>query len=189
MPDGKLESLEEVERTCLDALTRAALDKKSPMRWPTLVTAGLDRGAEAGIVVLRAFDREGRRASIWTDGRSAKVSELQADPSVTLLFFDKSKMMQMRARGTAEILTDGESWETAFAAAKSASLDDYTTKRPPGAPLSEEGITRELDLASDTFTLIRVALHQIDWLSLSRSGHQRALLDWQESASHSWRVP
>jgi len=95
----------------------------------------------------------------------------------------------MRASGPAQTVTGGADWASAFARARQAGLDDYTTQAAPGALLGEAGITRQLDLAEENFSLLRVSIETVDWLSLSREGHARAVLDWREGASHSWRVP
>lgn len=190
MPEGALGSLDAVEAACLDALVRAAHDKRSPLRWPVLATARPENaGASARIVVLRGFQRSSRTAEFWTDRRSDKVAELDSCPRATLHFFDRSRMVQMRARGPAQTVTSGADWENAFARARQAGLDDYTTQAAPGAPLGEAGLTRQLDLGEENFTLLKVSIETLDWLSLSREGHARALLDWRAGASHSWRVP
>jgi len=190
MPDAAPASLDAVEAACLDALVRAAHDKRSPLRWPVLATARPENaGASARIVVLRSFQRSTRTAELWTDRRSDKVSELDTCPLATLHFFDRSRMVQMRARGPAQTVTGGDDWAKALARARQAGLDDYTTQAAPGTPLGEAGITRQLDLAEENFTLLQVSIETLDWLSLSREGHARAFLDWREGAAHSWRVP
>lgn len=141
------------------------------------------------MVVLRGFDRPSRTAEIWTDRRSEKVGELAADHRAGLLFFDRSRMVQMRASGTATIVTDGDGWQDAFERAGQAGLDDYTTRLSPGAELCEGEITRQISLARETFTQILVPIDQIDWLCLSREGHRRAHIDWRDGKDHSWRVP
>ncbi|MEM9738952.1 MAG: pyridoxamine 5'-phosphate oxidase family protein [Pseudomonadota bacterium] len=189
MSDFASSGLEEIGRSCLDALSRAALDKRSPHRWPVLITGGMDGGGQGRIVVLRRFDRVRRQAEIWTDRRSAKVAELTKQPKATLLFFDKSKMIQMRAMGTVEIVISGDTWETRLEQAGRAGLDDYTTTLAPGSPLGDGEITRQISLERETFTLVRVSIDQLDWLHLSRDGHRRALLDWRSGAEHMWQVP
>jgi len=116
MPDAAPASLESVEVACLDALVRAAHDKRSPLRWPVLATARPENaGASARIVVLRDFQRSSRTAEFWTDRRSAKVAELDSCPRATLHFFDRSRMVQMRARGPAQTVTGGDDWTRALA--------------------------------------------------------------------------
>ncbi|MEO0815775.1 MAG: pyridoxamine 5'-phosphate oxidase family protein [Pseudomonadota bacterium] len=189
MPEHERDDLAAVAQSCLDALTRAAHDKKSPLRWPVLISAGVNEGAEGRVVVLRGFDRTRRRVEIWTDRRSGKVMELRSDPFVSLLFFERAKMIQMRAKGRAEIVTDGEGWEKAFERANHASLDDYTTTSAPGDALNEADISRQISLAQETFTQILIEIDRIDWLHLSRDGHRRAFLDWRPDSDHSWRIP
>ncbi|MEM1149411.1 MAG: pyridoxamine 5'-phosphate oxidase family protein [Pseudomonadota bacterium] len=189
MPDPEADGLVKVSNACHDAFVRAANDKRSQLRWPLLVTRGVESGAEGRIVVLRRYDRATRTIEIWTDRRSRKVAELSADPNTSLVFFDRSKMVQMRANGVARIVFEGQEWEDAFARAGQASLDDYTTELAPGAELAETEITRQVSLAREMFTQILIRVDTIDWLSLSRDGHRRALIDWRDEGTHSWRVP
>ncbi|MEM1105462.1 MAG: pyridoxamine 5'-phosphate oxidase family protein [Pseudomonadota bacterium] len=189
MRDGPPGSLEAVEEACLSALTRAVHDKRSPLKWPVMATSSGAGGADARIVVLRGFDRAARRAEVWSDRRSQKVSDLTANPDAALLFFDRSKMVQIRARGRAQLLSSGAHWEAAFARASNAKLDDYTTQAAPGAALTGDEVVHDERLAAANFTVIQISVETADWLQLSREGHRRALLDWRNGAAHSWRVP
>lgn len=189
MPEAVAKSLDLVAASCLDALARAAHDKRSPLRWPVLVTAGLRGGGAGRMVVLRGFKRPSRTVEIWTDRRSDKVGELAADPRAVLLFFDRSRMIQMRASGIATLVTEGDGWQAALSRAGQTGLDDYTTAEPPGAELSDGEVTRQISLARETFTQILLAIDQIDWLHLSGDGHRRAHIDWRDGKVNSWRVP
>ena len=189
MPEPEARSLDEIAGSCLDALVRGAHDKRSPLRWPVLMTAGLSGGGAGRMVVLRGFERASRTVEIWTDRRSDKVGELAADPRAVLLFFDRSRMIQMRASGIATLVTEGDGWQAALSRAGQTGLDDYTTAEPPRSELGEGEITRQISLARETFTQILLPIDQIDWLHLSRDGHRRAHIDWRDGKAHSWRVP
>lgn len=161
-------------RAVLDRLTRAANDKKSPLRWPVLATKG---GAYPGarMLVVRAFHRAALEIELHTDARSAKLDELRAAPACALLFFDKNSMVQLRVDGRARIL-DGQARDAAFARAPEGSLDDYRGRAPgddPDAPSSAPS----LDAAAN-FAAISVRVERADLLVIARGGHERRFVDF-----------
>lgn len=161
-------------RAVLDRLTRAANDKKSPLRWPVLATKG---GAYPGarMLVVRAFHRAALEIELHTDARSAKLDELRAAPACALLFFDKNSMVQLRVDGRARIL-DGQARDAAFARAPEGSLDDYRGRAPgddPDAPSSAPS----LDAAAN-FAAINVRVERADLLVIARGGHERRFVDF-----------
>ena len=163
-------------RAVLDLLTRAANDRNAgALRWPVLATASDDHGADARMLVLRHFDREARVLELHTDSRAPKVAQLRANPACALLFFDHRSKVQVRVRGEARVHTDDAMADAAFARAPKGSLDDYRGA-PPGARLDQE--PRRSEAARDNFAAIRIGMVQADWLTLSRSGHERALVDF-----------
>jgi hypothetical protein len=161
-------------RAILDHLTRAANNKKSPLRWPVLATKG---GAYPGarMLVVRAFHRAALEIELHTDARSAKLDELRAAPACALLFFDKNSMVQLRVDGRARIL-DGQARDAAFARAPEGSMDDYRGRAPgddPDAPASAPS----LDAAAN-FAAISVSVERADLLVIARGGHERRFVDF-----------
>lgn len=75
-------------------LHRGVLDKKHPFRFVVLSTIGV-HGPDSRYTVLRAVD-EGLHFFIYTDSRSEKVKELQAQPFAALLFYHPKKRFQVR---------------------------------------------------------------------------------------------
>ncbi|XBQ17124.1 MAG: pyridoxamine 5'-phosphate oxidase family protein [Oceanicaulis sp.] len=163
-------------KTVLDLLTRAANDRRSPLRWPVLATRGDDDGwPGARMLVVRAFDRTTLQIELHTDRRSAKCAALQTDPACALLFFDKGAMVQLRVDGRARVHAGGDpAADAAFARAPEGSLDDYRGP-PPGAAPDAPGS----DDARANFAAIRISLERADLLKISRDGHQRAFIDFR----------
>lgn len=189
MAEDGFDTLEAVERWCLDVFARAAVDNRSPYRWPFLATAGAS-GPDGRILVLRGFDRPTRCFSLWSDRRSGKFDDLARDARGALLFFDKGRMTQIRVRGPVRVLTEGADWEAAFARASTGPLDDYESPLAPGAPLATPAANDDAAEPRDNFALLELRGETVDWLKLSRDGHARATLDWSEGgAGHQWRVP
>jgi hypothetical protein len=166
--------LRDPPRTVLDILTRAANERKSPWRWPVLVTRGAPYPG-ARMLVVRKFDRRDRVVELHSDARSAKCAELMQDPACALMFFDKSAMVQLRVDGAAQVLTGADAGP-AFARAPAGSLDDYRGRAPgddPDAPASAES-----DDARANFAAIRITMERADLLSIGRDGHERRFVDF-----------
>lgn len=177
---SEAERLNQIETDTWNALGRAVVDKKSPLRWFTLATVSPDGQPQARTVVLRAIDRATHTLTLYTDHRAAKTAALNANPNAECHFFDSRKMLQYRLSGTAEILTEGPRWQSLFNKLPECALSDYAALTPPGT--SGPGKV-ESGLAAQHFTVIDIAINTLDWLSLSREGHERARFIWQGDKS------
>lgn len=167
---------DEAVRAVLDLLTRAAHDRNAgALRWPVLASVSAEGGADARMLVLRAFDRAGRVLELHTDRRALKVAQLSAAPSCTLVFFDARTSVQLRVTGEASIHTADAHATAAFERAPSRSLDDYRGA-PPGAALDRE--PEADDDVRRNFAAIRIRIVAADWLKLSRDGHTRWQVDF-----------
>jgi len=173
------------EAAAHDALARAAADRRSPMRWPVLCTAG-SGGPRGRTVVLRRYDRTGPCAEFWTDRRTGKLADLRCDPRAEIVFFDPRRMLQIRASGRASVSMGVD----AAAAARAARPADYSTVRAPGEPLEEPGAEdRDEEFFAENFAVVSVTIAAFDVLSLSRTGHRRAFIDFGHRGLSSWRIP
>jgi len=175
----------------LDRLVRAQHDRHCAFRTPVLATMGLAGMPQVRTVVLRRFERSGGEVELFTDGRSPKVAEIQANPAVSLLFWDKGANLQVRASGQAKVGTVGADIEAAKARLGDNVLGDYARAAPPGSPAPDPEAAR--NVAFDVpahFACITVAVDRLDVLELDRNGHNRAFFrrsvaNW---AGH-WVVP
>lgn len=168
--------LQEIENDTWDVLTRAVVDKRSPLRWFTFATVSPDGQPEARTVVLRAFDRTSRTLTLYSDRRAAKVRALVQNPKVECHFFDNRHMLQFRLSGTAQLLTDGPRWTSLFEKLPEYALGDYAALHAPGTPGLDQSAQ---GIAEENFTVVDITIAKLDWLSLSRNGHQRAQFRWQ----------
>ncbi|MEL7231823.1 MAG: pyridoxamine 5'-phosphate oxidase family protein [Pseudomonadota bacterium] len=181
------ERLRQIETDTWNLLGRAVVDKRSPLRWFTLATVSPDGQPEARTVVLREIDREAHRITLFTDRRAAKVAALNANPTAECHFFDSRKMLQFRLSGIAAILRHGERWQSLFDKVPEYALGDYSALIAPGTAGT---MGSDSALAADNFTVIDISVHSLDWLSLSREGHQRARFIWQgETVSAEFVMP
>lgn len=92
-------------------LARAASDRRSPMHAPTVVTSDVD----ARVMVLRGFDSEAGVLRFHTDIRAPKVAAIRTDPRMAVLLYDKQDKVQIRLRGTGEVLSDDPRTDAAWA--------------------------------------------------------------------------
>ena len=70
-------------------------------RTPVLASANSGGGADARTVVLRSVTPAKRELVFFTDRRSRKLAQLQADPAVCLVVYDDERRLQARLYGRA----------------------------------------------------------------------------------------
>ncbi|MEM1389887.1 MAG: pyridoxamine 5'-phosphate oxidase family protein [Pseudomonadota bacterium] len=169
------ERLQQIESDTWNVLARAVVDKPSPLRWFTFATVSPEGQPEARTVVLRAFDRASRRLTLYSDRRAAKIRALEQNPKAECHFFDSRQMLQFRLSGTAKLLTEGPRWKALFEKLPDHALTDYAALNAPGTPGSDQSAS---GLAEENFTVVDMTIAELDWLSLSREGHQRARYKW-----------
>jgi len=171
-------------------LQRASVDRHHEWRIPVLASVGLDGSVQARTVVLRRVDVEAKRLLFYTDRRSPKVLELNANSAATLVFWSRRLSWQVRARVTTRTLDAGPLVDSAWASvAQSPSAGDYLSSAPPGAALrtvSVDPVASDLRSAQHHLAVVCADVLSIDWLELSRSGHRRALLT---TGGLQWLVP
>jgi len=171
-------------------MSRAGADRKSPFRWPVLATGGPAQ-AQARVVALRSFERGERKALIFTDRRTPKITQLRQNRQATMVFFDPRRMIQIRACGVASVITDGPDHAQAWLNLSAQARRDYTAAQAPGTPVAPPApATDRLDESSACFAMIEVSVASIDWLLISRRGHKRASFEWAgDRLNQSWLTP
>ena len=183
--------LDDVRTDLTNRLIRAARDRKSPMHTPAVVTSDVD----ARTMVLREFDAQEWTLRFHTDTRAPKVAPIEADPRVAVLLYDKGAKVQIRARGTAQILRDAPITQTAWDNGTNFARRCYMGDGPgaaseaptSGLPAELEGVEPSDDQlvpARQNFAVLLVSITQVDWLYLAHTGHVRAQFD--RDAAGSW---
>ncbi|MCM8556797.1 pyridoxamine 5'-phosphate oxidase family protein [Sphingomicrobium sediminis] len=190
----KPETLDEVLADIKARLALGAGDRKTMFHTPAIVTADVD----ARVMVLRDFDPDAMRCRFHTDLRSPKVAAVEADPRVAMLAYDKPSKLQLRARGRARIVRDGDLVDAAWAGstnfAKRCYLGDAPSdvSRVPtsGLPEQFEGVEpddEQLVPARENFGLLLIDLDEVDWFTLAHDGHRRAI--WRREGEMEWLAP
>ena len=151
-PSTRLESLPLIEAACWQQLNAAAVDRLHEWRTMALATQG-DGEPELRSVVLREAETSARRLVFFTDSRSPKVSQLQAQPRATLLLWSQRLSWQLRLRVHCAVQTDGLDVSSRWARLKlSPAAQDYLSPLQPGTPIERW----ELDRGSrEHFAVVR----------------------------------
>ncbi|MEM7444002.1 MAG: pyridoxamine 5'-phosphate oxidase family protein, partial [Pseudomonadota bacterium] len=169
------------------AFESGARDRRHAFHTPGLVTVGLDGSPKARIVVLRAFDRQAATLRCHTDLRSPKVSELAADPRVSVLAYDSGAKLQVRLEGTAEVQTQTPSANAAWTSSTLWARRCYSAPFAPGDETGEphgnlpddlsgrQPTEQEAEAGRDNFAIVQLTVEKVDWLFLEATGHRRGL--------------
>lgn len=185
MNKARLATLAEIEAAVWQELVRAARDKQHAWRLPVLATADGDV-PDARTVVLRDVLPQQQELLIYTDARSAKARQLQAQPSGVLVMWSPALSWQLRLRVSLALETSGLRVSSRWARlGMTAAANDYLAPLPPGTAIGEP-LAPARDSRSH-FALITARVTALDWLELSPSGHRRALFSESEGAR--WVTP
>lgn len=186
-----LQTPQEIRLQIWKELGRASLDRHHEWRTPVLASVGADGLPDARTVVLRQADAQAGQLTFYTDSRSPKVAQLQAQDSAMLVFWSSRLSWQLRVRMTCTVITVGPEVEALWQGVKqSAAAGDYLSPLAPGECLPQDGAagteTNHAPTPSHNFALLRAQVLQMDWLELSREGHRRAQLG---AATWDWLTP
>jgi len=184
-------------------LEEAIGDPISPVRTPVLISVSTDGLAQGRTVVLRGFNRQQRQLTIYTDARSAKVAQLRAQPTCTLVAYQPNPMMQLRLSTNAIVNHNNEITHEAWAVMPGPNRCNYLTDPDPGSisvqatdgrpVINAESVPTndENEIAYSHFSVIVFTIKELEWLYLPRRGHRRAQFTWDEANSlqSDWLIP
>jgi hypothetical protein len=187
-----LQTPEEIRPQIWKELGRASLDRHHEWRTPVLASADADGVPDARTVVLRQVDAVAGQLTFYTDSRSPKVAQLQAQASAMLVFWSARLSWQLRVRVACSVITAGPEVDALWQGVKqSAAAGDYLSPLPPGAVLSPgcgpaDAANANAPAPTHSFAVLRAQVLQMDWLELSRDGHRRAQLS---ASTWEWLTP
>lgn len=168
-------------------LARGVTDRRAPARHPVLATAGLDGGAEARIVVLRAVDRALGRIEVHTDTASGKIAEIRADPGAALVIWEPRAQFQIRLGATATILTGADA-AARWARIPEGARVNYGGDPAPGTPLTDPS-DHASGASQDRFAVLDLRIDAIETLHLGRTRHRRARFLRADGFAGHWVAP
>jgi pyridoxamine 5'-phosphate oxidase len=171
-------------------LVRATVDKKHPWRIAAFSTAGAT-GPQSRSVVLRGVNTAEHSLVFYTDRRSQKMTDLDHDSRVALLFWNPRSNTQLRVCGiakpeTSELIVNGF-WDRIPEYARK----DYATLSAPGDALVGDDLAYDFDMARANFVVLNVKVLNFELLELKREGHVRFRCDLDETGQwiHQNMVP
>ena len=152
---------------------------------------------ESRTVVLRALDKN--KPQIWfhTDKRSQKISEIKKHKSVSALFYDTSRKVQLRINGKAILESNNKRnvkiWDSMSLDSKLCYMGPYAPSqqlpqfspnllRKPAQEINE----KDYKLGLTRFCRVRIDITRADWLHLDYQGHQRLKFHFNKIIKSKW---
>ncbi|QDT14461.1 pyridoxamine 5'-phosphate oxidase family protein [Alienimonas californiensis] len=154
------------------------------------------RGPDRSLGGDAGEDVGGGTLGCHTDALGPKVAEIRANPRVAWTFYDPQARLQVRASGTARVLTDGPLVDAAWTATKPSARRCYLAPHVPGVPTDSpepnlpapvrkrDPTTAESEPGRAHFAALRTTIDALDWLHLHHAGHRRAQFRWDNGE---WR--
>jgi hypothetical protein len=184
----------QIEREVWTELSRAAYMPAHEWRRMVMSTLADDGWPDSRLMVVRECQPEERRLLIYTDARSLKARQLQADGRATLVAWSSTLGWQLRMRCHIEVITSGLSVASRWARIRlTPAAQDYLFPVAPGSDLSEmppapddwgDAPSAAMDayphpntVAHHHFAVLSVTVQRLDWLALTAQGHRRARFD------------
>ena len=191
-----------LERSWL-LLEQSIEDPTSPVRTPVLISVSADGLAQGRTVVLRGINRQQRQLQIYTDVRSAKVAQLRAQSTCSLVAYQPNPMMQLRLGADATVNYNNAITYEAWAVMPGPNRCNYLTDPDPGSisvqatderpVINAESMPThaENEIAYSHFAVIVFTINQLEWLYLPRRGHRRARFIWDgpDLVQSDWLIP
>lgn len=179
-------NLPSIETRLWELLQQSVSSFKAPFHTGVVATVH-EQQPEVRTVVLRHADAEQKKLFFHTDVRSPKVHQLEKQPQMSWLFYDKDIRMQLRLTATAIVHLDDEVANKAWEESRLSSRLTYSTSSASGTilltpeliDLNQTQVEPELiDIAWKNFCVVETTVEQMDWVFLHHSGNRRALFHY-----------
>lgn len=176
----RLATLHEIESAIWRELQACPHQRTHAWRTPVLATVDREGVADARTLVLREVDPEAASLRFFTDTRSPKRAQIEAQPRGMLVMWSPALGWQLRVGVDLALQLDGPAvasrWERV---SRSPAADDYLSPLPPGSPLDAgQQAPPATPLAPrgspGHFGMVTAQVRFIDWLELHAQGHRRA---------------
>lgn len=186
---NRFDNLNKFQHDAWHLLIKAAIQRKGSYQTPTVATIGPGGNARQRVVVLREADKPNRRLTLFTDARSDKVAELKERPTLSWLFWDERKKVQIRMESQAILERGTDRCRAYWDKLPVQGRKSYAALQAPGTPQESDTETlppfwnadmplEDTAYAFDNFMVITGAVSFIDCLHLHADGHQRANYTW-----------
>ncbi|UII80233.1 pyridoxamine 5'-phosphate oxidase family protein [Flagellimonas sp. CMM7] len=154
-----------------EELKLGATEKGHPFRYFVLGTLGLDNSIGQRMLVLRKVYQD-LRLTFYTDNRSPKIAQLQKNNTVSGLFYNPTKMTQLRIEGKAIIETNKELLKANWDNIPINRQKEYNTSKSPGDSINNH---TEIEYLSEKthFSMVHIIPDKMDFLKLGNHYHTR----------------
>ncbi len=183
-------AIEEAWKKVLNEVSIATEDPGHPFRNLTLATVDNEGVPHQRTVILRDFMKSSEFL-IYTDSRSAKVKQISQNNSVSLLFYDDQKKLQLQVNGVASVITNGHLHEEHWNNHGRKRARSFTSVLKPGTILENPEDAYEWNPEdSSCFCIIQIRAREMEFLQLDGHRHLRGF-KWLEDEvqQHSWIAP
>lgn len=184
------DDLEAIHDATWDLLVRGVRDRSLLAHTPVLATVDTKARPQARSVVLRGCTPETRTLHVHTDRRSAKASEIEAQPRGAVHVYEPGEKIQLRLDVALSLATSGPLVEARWEASHAGSRACYAVAPGPGTPLDDP---RQASFEGDGrahFAVITARVEALEWLFLSAHGHRRARFTYGAAGrTQTWLTP
>ncbi len=165
--------------TIINDLKKATKTTGHPFRYFTLGTSSINGTPRLRTVVLRDIDEQ-LNLTLYTDKRSKKITHINEHNTVSLLFLDADRLIQLSIRAKAEIITDDSTLKKIWEQVPQKSRKDYTTQLAPGEEIKNP---EQVDFLEEKhfFTAVKLIPDKIEYLRLKRPAHIRVLFEKEKN--------
>ncbi len=159
--------------TIINDLKKATESAGHPFRYFTFATSSINGTPRLRTLVLREIDEQ-LNLLVYTDKRSKKITHINEHNTVSLLFLDTDRLIQLSIRAKAEIITDDNTIKNIWEKVPQKSRIEYTTKLAPGEEIKNP---EKIDFLEEKhfLTAIKLIPNKIEYLRLNRPNHVRVL--------------
>ena len=126
-------SPDHAQRTAWDLMYRAAVNRNDAMRTPSLATFDGFK-VHQRTIVLRKVDKSDQLLYFFTDRRSPKVTHLERDNQLNVLFWHPRKKVQIEAIGTGALHFQDDLCRFFWDKLNIGGRSSYSTLLAPGTP-------------------------------------------------------
>ncbi len=181
-PDYRSASLDDLHDIIWTLLKEGTQDAFSPFHTAALATIA-DHGPEVRTVVLRHADAGARQVGCHTDWRSPKRVQVENQPRISWMFYDRERKIQLRLRGQAFLNGKNALARDRWERSAPHSRKCYASPLRPGTLVNQpQAAPPDAESGWCNFAVLLCHIDYVDWLFLHAAGHRRANLLWRHNA-------
>ena len=183
-------------------LDLGVIDRDHPFHQAVFATVADNKPAIRNVILRRFWRKNPRRLAFHAHLGSPKITEIEANPNISWLFYHSEENFQVRIEGVAKIHHTDELADEQWNATGLFSRRCYIGEAPsqssekPTCGLPENLIDRkptkeESEAGRKNFVVISSTIDSIDCMELDVKGHRRSLFVWNEKGEleTKWLTP